>query len=48
MSMRLGVNVDHVASLRPYDDRRLLVTLRGGGEILASRSGSQHLREMVD
>lgn len=42
------VNLDHVVSLRPYEDaRRLVVTLRGGAEVLASRAGSLELRELI-
>lgn len=38
------VNFDAVDHLRPADDRRLLVTLRGGETIVASRSASERLR----
>jgi two-component system LytT family response regulator len=42
------VNLDHVVSLRPYDDaRRFVVTLRDGAEVLASRAGSLELRELI-
>ncbi len=42
------VNLDHVASLRPYDDaRRLVITLRDGSEVLASRAGSLELRGLI-
>lgn len=42
------VNLDHVVSLRPHDDaRRLIVTLRGGAEVLASRAGSLALRGLI-
>ena len=41
------VNLDHVSSMRPYDDRRIAVTLTDGSEVVASRSGSQALRDMV-
>ena len=41
------VNLDHVASMRPYDDRRLVVYLRDGSEVVASRSGSQSLRDLI-
>jgi two-component system LytT family response regulator len=41
------VNLDHVKQMRPYDERRLLITVEGGGEILASRKGSEELRRLV-
>lgn len=42
------VNLDHVVSLRPYDDaRRFVITLADGAEVLASRAGSLELRELI-
>lgn len=41
------LNFDFVEQMQPYDDRRLLVTLKDGSRILASRSGSQRLRELI-
>lgn len=42
------VNLDHVVSLRPYDDaRRLVISLRDGSEVLASRAGSLELRDLI-
>ncbi|MBB4638136.1 LytR/AlgR family response regulator transcription factor [Longimicrobium terrae] len=41
------VNLDHVSSIRPYDERRLSVRFADGSEVVASRAGSQSLREMV-
>ncbi|HEX8394803.1 MAG TPA: LytTR family DNA-binding domain-containing protein [Longimicrobium sp.] len=42
------VNLDHVASLRPYDDaRRLVITLADGAEVVASRAGSLELRTLI-
>ncbi|HEX6037680.1 LytTR family DNA-binding domain-containing protein [Longimicrobium sp.] len=41
------VNLDHVSSIRPYDERRLSVRFADGSEVVASRAGSQLLREMV-
>ena len=41
------LNFDFVKQMQPYDDRRLLVTLKDGSQILASRSGSQRLRELI-
>lgn len=41
------VNLDHVSAIRPYDERRLAVRFADGSEVVASRAGSQSLREMV-
>jgi two-component system LytT family response regulator len=41
------VNIDAVEYLRDYGDRRLLVRLRDGSEIVASRTASQELRRLV-
>lgn len=41
------VNFDWVERLCPYDERRLLIRLRGGEEIVASRSASERLRRLV-
>lgn len=41
------VNLDAVKLLRPYDDRRLLVVLTNGEEIVASRAASEALRRLV-
>lgn len=41
------VNLAAVDHLRPADDRRLLVVLRGGASIVASRGGSERLRRLV-
>jgi two-component system, LytTR family, response regulator len=41
------VNLDAVERLRAFDERRLLVKLRSGEEILASRSASEQLRRLV-
>jgi two-component system LytT family response regulator len=38
------VNLDAIDHLRPYDDRRLLIVLRDGSEIVASRTASERLR----
>lgn len=40
------VNIDHVLAIEPFD-RRLLLKMRDGSEILASRSGSQLLRDLI-
>ena len=42
------VNLDHVSQMRPYDDRRLEIHLVDGSKVVASRSGSQRLRELGD
>jgi DNA-binding LytR/AlgR family response regulator len=41
------VNLDHVSAIRPYDERRLSIRFADGTEVVASRAGSQSLREMV-
>jgi hypothetical protein len=41
------VNLDHVSAIRPYDERRLSIRFADGSEVVASRAGSQALREMV-
>ena len=41
------VNLDAVRLLRPHDDRRLLLVLVNGEEIVASRSTSELLRKQV-
>jgi two-component system LytT family response regulator len=41
------VNLDAVKVLRPYDDRRLLIVLTSGEEIVASRAASEALRREV-
>ena len=41
------VNLEEVELLRPYDAKRLLVQLRGGDTILASRTASEQLRRLV-
>ena len=41
------VNLDAVELPRPYDDRRLLIVLANGEEIVASRSASEALRKQV-
>jgi two-component system, LytTR family, response regulator len=40
------VNLDHVASIEPYD-RRLIVRMRDGSAVLASRAASQTLRDLI-
>jgi len=41
------VNLDAIDHLRPYDDRRLMIVLKDGSEIVASRSASERLRHGV-
>lgn len=41
------VNLDQVDRLLPFDERRLLVRLKDGTEIVASRSGSETLRSLT-
>jgi len=41
------VNMDHVREMKPYDERRLLITLADGEEILASRKASEDLRRLA-
>jgi two-component system LytT family response regulator len=40
------VNLSHVVSIRRYDERRLSLRLEDGATLVASRRGSQSLREM--
>ena len=41
------VNLDAVVKIVPFDARRLLIKLRNGKEIVASRSASESLRSLV-
>lgn len=41
------VNLEAIELLRPFDERRLLVKLRDGTEIVASRAASEQLRRLV-
>jgi two-component system LytT family response regulator len=38
------VNFDALREMRPHDERRLLLTLRNGDDVVASRSASERLR----
>jgi two-component system LytT family response regulator len=40
------VNLDHVRLMRPFDERRLEIELADGSKVVASRAGSQKLREL--
>jgi len=42
------VNLGHVVSIRRYDERRLQLRLDDGSAIVASRSGSRELREVME
>jgi two-component system LytT family response regulator len=41
------VNLDQIQQIRRYDERRLLITVQGGDEVLASRKASEELRRLV-
>ena len=41
------VNLGHVAALRDHDARRLIVVMRDGSTIVASRQGTRTLRSLV-
>jgi two-component system LytT family response regulator len=41
------VNLDHVKQMRRYDERRLVITVDGGTEIVASRRASEELRRLA-
>ena len=41
------VNLDHVKQMRPFDHRRLEIWLDDGSKVVASRAGSQRLREIA-
>ena len=41
------VNLDAVQHMRPFDDRRLAITLRDGSVIVASRGASEELRKLA-
>jgi two-component system LytT family response regulator len=41
------VNLDAVQHMRPFDDRRLAITLKDGSVIVASRGASEELRKLA-
>jgi two-component system LytT family response regulator len=41
------VNLDAVEHMRPYDDRRLVITLKDGSVVVASRAASEELRRLA-
>ncbi|MGD2121752.1 MAG: LytTR family DNA-binding domain-containing protein [Gemmatimonadota bacterium] len=42
------VNLSHVSKIEKYDERRFLIRLDDGSRLVASRRGSQALRELMD
>lgn len=42
------VNLAHLVSVRPYDERRLGIRMADGSTVVASRRGSQALRELME
>ncbi len=42
------VNLDQIHLMRPFDDRRLVITMEGGVRVVASRSGSKRLRQLIN
>lgn len=41
------VNLDAVAHMKPYDERRLAITLEDGSVVVASRAASEELRKLA-
>ena len=41
------INLEYVMSIEPYDAARVQVVMKGGARIVASRTGSKRLRELV-
>jgi two-component system LytT family response regulator len=41
------VNLDEIAAIREHDERRLVVILRDGQQVVASRAGSRELRGLA-
>jgi two-component system LytT family response regulator len=41
------VNLSHVSKIEKYDERRFLIRLDDGSRLVASRRGSQALRELM-
>lgn len=41
------VNLDRIASLERHDDRRLMVRMDDGSELVASRSGTRQLKTLI-
>lgn len=42
------IQLTHVTSIEPYDERRLLVRMADGSHLVASRQGSKLLRELME
>ncbi len=41
------INLNHLSSMQPYDERRLLLVMTDGSKVLASRGGTQELRGLI-
>lgn len=41
------INLEYVTSIEPYDAARVLVMMKSGAQIVASRTGSKKLRELA-
>jgi two-component system LytT family response regulator len=41
------INLNHLSSMQPYDERRLLLVMADGSKVLASRGGTQELRGLI-
>jgi len=41
------INLEYVSSIEPYDAARVLVVMKGGARIVASRAGSKRLRDLA-
>jgi two-component system LytT family response regulator len=42
------VQLTHVTSIEPYDERRLFVRMADGSDLVASRQGSKVLRALME
>ncbi|MCG8435067.1 MAG: LytTR family DNA-binding domain-containing protein [Gammaproteobacteria bacterium] len=42
------INLEKVAGIRPYDERRMEIELSNGSKIISSRAGAESLRELMD
>jgi two-component system LytT family response regulator len=41
------INLEHIVSIEPYDGARVLVLMKSGARIIASRAGSKRLRDLA-
>lgn len=41
------INIEYIASIEPYDAARVEVVMKSGARVVASRTGSKRLRELV-